>query len=499
MYTSIVSLLLLVVFTTPIRAEAAYPSEGNRLLPISTKINTPKTLNATFRSVEPRKAQPREEYARGSCPQVQVALTDSDFGVGKYILQAGFAEGEILAASYDVPTEDFPIRIDLAQVLFATYNTNVQTTTHWSIYVWDGTPSNGQLVATFSSDNIILPHLVMPPGTTGMIISVSVDPEDPEQIYIYNDSGQNKFTIGFGIDQHNNPGSPCISAPPTNSNAFPTTDTSGLQFPQENWINAVDGTFCVCGSGWFTFQQFPSLCTPSGDWVLRASYTSINCTVEPAACCIDATTCVDLSPSDCEALGGVIQNPGSACATFTCGQGDGACCIKVTGACVDFDVSTCLTVGGIHMGEGTLCSDITCFPEGACCLNNGNCIGSVSPEDCLAVGGAFQGDSTTCAGSNCPQPIGACCGGDWCLDLIEDDCDAVAGDWSGMNTTCTDDNICTPTCPEDVTGDGVVNVSDLLAIVGGWGSDDPALDIDGNGSVDTPDLLAVIAAWGDCE
>ena len=62
----------------------------------------------------------------------------------------------------------------------------------------------------------------------------------------------------------------------------------------------------------------------------------------------------------------------------------------------------------------------------------------------------------------------------------------------------TDDNICTLTCPEDVTGDGVVNVSDLLAIVGGWGSDDPALDLDGNGSVDTPDLLAVIAAWGDC-
>ena len=149
------------------------------------------------------------------------------------------------------------------------------------------------------------------------------------------------------------------------------------------------------------------------------------------------------------------------------------------------------------MGEGTNCAETTCFPEGACCLTNGNCIGPVNPEDCLAVGGVFQGNSTTCAASNCPQPIGACCGNDWCLDLNEDDCVAVAGDWNGEQTTCVGTN-CRSTCPEDVNGDGLVNVSDLLDVVGAWGSNDPTLDIDGSGIVDTGDILAIISAWGDC-
>ena len=477
-------------------AQAQYAAEGGRLQPIETQLETPRTLKATFRSVV-TKTPRSEESNRGSCPQYPVSRTDSDFGTGQYILQAGFAEGEILAASFDVPAEDFPIKIDLAEVLFATSNTNVQTTTQWSVYIWDGAPDNGYLVAHYSSDNIILPHLVMPPGTSGTIISVSVDPNDPEQLYIYNDSNQNRFTIGFGIDQHHSPGSPCTSSPPTNSNAFPTTDTSGLQFPQDNWIDAIAGPWCVCGEGWFTFQDFPGICTPSGDWVLRSAYTAVNCTIEPAACCLQ-TECFDLTPGDCEALGGLIQNPGTTCDLFVCGEGEGACCVASTGACVEFDVNTCLVVGGIHMGEGTNCASTTCFPEGACCLVDGNCIGPVSPEDCVAVAGTYQGDSTTCAGTDCPQPSGACCGTGWCIDSTNEECIAVAGVWSGASTSCADPMACGIDCPEDLNGDGIVDVNDLLDIVGGWGSSDPDLDIDENGIVDTDDLLAVIAAWGIC-
>ncbi|MDP7008299.1 MAG: hypothetical protein QGI78_01870 [Phycisphaerales bacterium] len=486
---------ILAVYSTTL-GETVPTNTTTRLNPIPLMLEMPRSLRATFRN--PKAYQNTNKQTRGTCPQTPVTRTDSDFGVGQYVLQAGFAQGESLAATYDVPADEFPIRVDLAEVLFATSNTNVQTTTHWSVYIWDGTPTNGFLVAQFSSDNIILPHLVMPPGTTGTIISVSVDPEDPEQIYIYNDSGQNKFTVAFGIDQHNNPGNPCTSSPPTNSNAFPTTDTSGLQFPDDNWIDAVSGPWCVCGTGWFTFQDFPSICTPSGDWVLRAAYTSVNCTIEPVACCV-GTECFDLTPTDCEALGGLAQNPETTCATYVCGAGEGACCIEATGACVEFDVNTCLTVGGIHMGEGTSCAETTCFPEGACCLHDGNCIGPISPEDCVAVAGSFQGDATTCASVSCPQPLGACCGDDWCLDLTEDDCSAVVGTWEGMDSHCDDTNVCGAACAEDINGDGVIDVNDLLEIVGGWGSHDPDLDVDGNGVVNTDDLLAVIAAWGVCE
>jgi len=54
-------------------------------------------------------------------------------------------------------------------------------------------------------------------------------------------------------------------------------------------------------------------------------------------------------------------------------------------------------------------------------------------------------------------------------------------------------------CPEDVTGDGVVDVLDLLAILAAWG-DCPGCpeDITGDDVVDVLDLLAILAAWGSC-
>ena len=53
-------------------------------------------------------------------------------------------------------------------------------------------------------------------------------------------------------------------------------------------------------------------------------------------------------------------------------------------------------------------------------------------------------------------------------------------------------------CPADVNGTGTVDVDDLLALIAGWGSSDPALDINGSGSVDVDDLLILIGAWGSC-
>ena len=55
------------------------------------------------------------------------------------------------------------------------------------------------------------------------------------------------------------------------------------------------------------------------------------------------------------------------------------------------------------------------------------------------------------------------------------------------------------TCPADVTGDGVVDVLDLLAVLAAWGqTGELPEDITGDGLVDTLDLLEVLAAWGPC-
>jgi len=54
-------------------------------------------------------------------------------------------------------------------------------------------------------------------------------------------------------------------------------------------------------------------------------------------------------------------------------------------------------------------------------------------------------------------------------------------------------------CMADVTGDGVVNVTDLLDLLSAWGAcaGCPA-DLDGDGDVDVTDLLDLLSAWGAC-
>ena len=54
-------------------------------------------------------------------------------------------------------------------------------------------------------------------------------------------------------------------------------------------------------------------------------------------------------------------------------------------------------------------------------------------------------------------------------------------------------------CISDITGDGVVNVSDLLLVIDQWGSTDSPADVNFDGIVDVTDLLIVVGNWGPCE
>ena len=47
-------------------------------------------------------------------------------------------------------------------------------------------------------------------------------------------------------------------------------------------------------------------------------------------------------------------------------------------------------------------------------------------------------------------------------------CDIAEGVWSGVGVMC-DQVTCAEPCVFDVTGDGVVNFSDLIAIINNWG------------------------------
>ena len=472
----------------------------SRLVPIEARLDSIDVLSINHAPSSPEATvTTRRALARGGCPPETYALTDSDFGPGQYVLQAGFEQGESAAISFTLPAQAFPAKLDLAEILFATFNATVQTTTEWSIRVYSGTPDTGVLVASYSSDDVTLPHLVMPPGTNGTIIAFGIDPSDPKQIYVP-DNGSGEVTIAFRIDAHNAPGNPCLAPPNENMNAFPTTDTSGLQFPGDNWLDLVDGAFCVCGSGWKSFQQLPSLCRPSGDWVIRATLTPFDCEAAMGACCNSDGTCDDLTASECAVVEGDYQGEGTACADDQCPEPTGACCVSSTGECVDASEALCDAFSGNWL-IGQACADVVCFPIGACCLLDGSCVPDSTPESCTAFDGTFQGDATACDVVECPEPQGWCCtkSGD-CFELTEATCNAFGGSWGGIGSGCSDADACeeSPDCPGDTTGDGVVDVNDVLDVLANYGGSGSNGDADGDGDIDVDDILEVINGWGDC-
>ena len=58
-------------------------------------------------------------------------------------------------------------------------------------------------------------------------------------------------------------------------------------------------------------------------------------------------------------------------------------------------------------------------------------------------------------------------------------------------------------CYEDVDGNGVVNVSDLLQLIGNWGTcpdctEEIPGDVNYDDVVNVTDLLLIVGAWGPC-
>ena len=71
-------------------------------------------------------------------------------------------------------------------------------------------------------------------------------------------------------------------------------------------------------------------------------------------------------------------------------------------------------------------------------------------------------------------------------------------DPESVDTPGSENPACPNPCPPDIDGDGIVGVSDVLALIAGWGGNDPTHDLDGNGIVGVGDILIMIGAWGPC-
>ena len=438
----------------------------------------------------------------GQCPPVISTHTNASFEGGQFIVQAGFAEQEIAACSYTLTAADFPLRIDLCEMIFATSNATVPTTTKWSVLVWEGTPATGTLRYVFSSNGIDLPHLQMQPGTNGTNVQFLIDPSDPEQMVIQDD-GSRTFSIGYRIDDHNQQTSdPCFIAPPSNANAFPTTDVGGLQQPSRNWLFLLNCGPFGCPAGWKNFSQLPTACRPSGDWVMRVTWTPFSCEI-PGACCLNNNSCQLLGESSCIGQGGSFLGAGTTCGPLTCSASLGPCCLAATGGCLTLTAQNCLAAGGVAGPAGQTCAGYVCFPIGACCLPDGSCVGGVSPAQCTSQGGVFQGNATLCTAGLCPEPTGAACfPNGFCLVLTQAQAAAAGAVWKGAGTTCTDANgngqpdACEAGRPEDINRDGVVNAADLAALLSAWGTSNAAADFNADGIVNAQDLARLLSAWG---
>ncbi|UCE59620.1 MAG: hypothetical protein JSU63_19525 [Phycisphaerales bacterium] len=372
----------------------------------------------------------------GCLTGLTIGHSDADFTGDTFWMQAGFVDNEVAIASYVRDPTEFPIVIESVEAVLGQI-AGVPTETHYSFLIWDGPPDTGILKYSFSSDDIEIQHARMPMGIEGLNIKIAIDPGEPEQLVIYNDSEANMFSVGFRIDKHNlPPEDPCdfLNPPDPGQNAFPVVDFSGVASFTGNWLKAIPcGNAC---DGLNTFGDLsPLVCQPSGDWAIRATY---RCAPRPGACCESTGECTDdVEPTSCS---GLFMGRETICANVTCPEQTGACCIDE--ACIpEVTASQCSGFGGTYVGDTTDCFDLPCNP-GACCHSDGTC-DEVTAGACEAAGGSFQGVNTLCSTADCPQPTGACCIGCGCLDgRSEEECIAV-GVWGGTDSTC-DELVCSP-------------------------------------------------------
>lgn len=92
-------------------------------------------------------------------------------------------------------------------------------------------------------------------------------------------------------------------------------------------------------------------------------------------------------------------------------------------------------------------------PELTACIFAGDSIGWES------------GELVTIRDTN--SPAGACCIRDVCVQTASVACWEAGGLYRGEATTCV--TACDPVCDEDVSGDGVVNLTDVLRVISAFG------------------------------
>jgi hypothetical protein len=192
------------------------------------------------------------------------------------------------------------------------------------------------------------------------------------------------------------------------------------------------------------------------------------------ACCAEEFGCDVISQWDCfqYAMHPRFGGPGSECDLSDCTTYDpfGSCCIN--GGCGFMRQSACDGIGGQWHGDYVTCAVVSC-PQppnmGACCVIE-ECFETIELS-CTKLNGRWQGELTMCVDVDCslPTPTGACCTNSTCLILTPQECFDALGNYAGDLTACKTTE-CTSNCLGDLTGNGLVDVNDILLLVSVWGA-----------------------------
>ncbi|MFT4593895.1 MAG: putative outer membrane repeat protein [Phycisphaerales bacterium] len=122
-----------------------------------------------------------------------------------------------------------------------------------------------------------------------------------------------------------------------------------------------------------------------------------------------------------------------------------------------------------------------------------DCNGNGIPDDWdIKTGAALD-----CNGNGIPDycDVAAGCDADCNVNGIPDSCEIANGTSEDINANNVLDEC---ECIADISGDGVVDIDDILALIGYWGSPGPLGDLNADGIVSIHDLLILVAGWGEC-
>jgi hypothetical protein len=134
------------------------------------------------------------------------------------------------------------------------------------------------------------------------------------------------------------------------------------------------------------------------------------------------------------------------------------------------DFNTASKGGGVYAVKGDPVFDQCVFSFNEAKDGDGIWSKHARPEltACIFAGDSIgweSGEMVTVRDTN--SPAGACCIRDVCVQTASVACWEAGGLYRGEASTCVE--ACDSVCDEDVTGDGVVNLTDLLRVISAFG------------------------------